>query len=183
VTAAVLAASRPAPDLIEPIIGFRQWRLHDGVLWSMYANAAWPEGRAVATCLADEFKDEQDWGRCVASPSKTCRCGIYAWYRPCPRLGSAATSELVAGAVALWGQVELHATGMRAELGAVVALALPLSLGGKRCRVEAVAADLGIEAVPARRLRAAALAYGELPPDALKPAAGRPACGIGGPRC
>ena len=61
-------------------------------------------------------------------------------------------TDLVAGAVAVWGRVELHATGMRAEFASVVALALPISRRAKRARLEAVAAELGVDLVPARRL-------------------------------
>jgi hypothetical protein len=180
VSSAQPADVRPAPDLITAVIGFRQWRLYDGTLWSMYANTPWPGGCAIATCLTSDFAAERDWRPCESAPAKRCRCGIYAWYRPCPRLGSAATADLVAGAVALWGRLELHATGIRSEYGAAVALALPLSRGAKRRRIEALAADLGIDAVPARHLRSAALAHGELVPDTLKPTAGRPTCGVGG---
>jgi len=145
-----LVGSRPAPDLIDAVVGFRQWRLRDGLLWSMYADAAWPGGRAVAECLAPAPRTAT--GRvCAEPPAKTCECGIYAWYRPCPPLGSVAT-DLVAGAVAVWGRVELHATGMRAEFASVVALALPISRRAKRARLEAVAAELGVDLVPARRL-------------------------------
>jgi hypothetical protein len=165
--ASSLAASRPAPDLIDAVVGFRQWRLRDGLLWSMYADTAWPSGRAVAKCLATGPQSDHR-ARCAEPPAKSCECGIYAWYRPCPRLGSAST-DLVAGAVAMWGRVELHATGMRAEFATVVALALPLWPGAKRGRLEAMAVELGVDLVPARRLCAAALAHGDPVPAALKP--------------
>ena len=45
------------------------------------------------------------------APQNGCTCGFYAWYAPTPRTASAGTSELVGGAVALWGRVELHAHG------------------------------------------------------------------------
>jgi len=35
-------------------------------------------------------------------------------YDPCPRTASAATRDLVGGAVVMWGRVELHGTGLRA---------------------------------------------------------------------
>jgi len=95
------------------------------------------------------------------APQNGCTCGIHAWYDPPARSASAATAELVAGAVALWGQIELHAHGMRAEHAVLVALALPLSRGAKRHRLLAVADALGVPAVPARRLAATASAHGE----------------------
>jgi hypothetical protein len=96
-----------------------------------------------------------------AAPQSGCTCGIYAWYDPPARTASAATPDLVAGAVALWGQIELHARGMRAEHARLVALALPLSRAGKRDRLIAAAQALGVPAVPARRLAATAGAHGE----------------------
>ena len=58
---------------------------------------------------------------------------------------------------------------MRAEHAMVVALALPLSRGRKRRRVIAAANALEVAAVPARRLRKAALEHGDLLPKRLRP--------------
>jgi hypothetical protein len=71
--------------------------------------------------------------------------------------------------VALWGQVELHAHGMRAQHAMVVALALPFSRGAKRSLIRATAADLEVPAVPARRLKAAALQHGDVIPRRMRP--------------
>ena len=133
-TALSPAAASGAPGLLGPVIGFRQWRLGDGVKRSMYADAEWVDGRAVARCGIDGPGDEPLPPCCDAPPGSDCRCGLYAWYRPVPRLASAGVADLVAGAVALWGAVELH----------------------KRRRVEALAATLGVEVGPAAGLDAAA---------------------------
>lgn len=163
-----------APDLIDPAIGYRQWRILDGRLYSVYTDERWAPSLQVARCRAEIGSH--------AAPAQTCTCGIHAWYRPCPPLGSAATRDWVAGAVALWGHVELHATGMRAQYATVAALALPISHGTKRRRVLEVADAFGVEAVPARRLRAAALAHGAPIPDRLRPRASdlRRPVGLGG---
>jgi hypothetical protein len=153
-----------APDLIQPVIGFRLWRLDEGALWSLYADERWGRGRQTARCLAPD--GPQHTG---PSPAHFCTCGIYAWYRTCPRLASAGTPELVGGAVVLWGRMELHPTGMRAEQAMVVALALPFSRRAKRARILDVAAALEVEAVPARHLAAAAGQYGAPVPRELKP--------------
>ncbi len=110
----------------------------------------WDAGVQTARCTAHDH----------VAPQNGCTCGIYAWYDPPARGASAGTSELVAGAVALWGQLELHARGMRAEHAVLVALALPLSRGAKRRRLVAAADALGVPAVPARRLATAASAHG-----------------------
>ena len=148
-----------APDLVTAVIGFRQWRLRGSELWSLRATERWGPGVHTAHC------DRHDG----AAPANGCTCGVYAWYAPPPRGASAATTDLVAGAVALWGQIELHAHGMRAQHATVVALALPFSWGQKRRNIAAAAEALGVPAVPARRLTAAALAHGALIPRSMRP--------------
>ena len=93
----------------------------------------------------------------------------YAWYAPTPRTASLGTSELVGGAVALWGRVELHAHGIRAQHAMIVALALPFSWGAKRRRLVAAANRLEVPAVPARKLKATALEHGDVIPRRMRP--------------
>jgi hypothetical protein len=149
-----------APDLIRAVIGFRQWRLRGSALWSLRSDEPWTRGVRTAHCLTHVEHE---------APENGCTCGIYAWYAPPPRTSSAATSDLVAGAIAAWGRVELHAHGMRVEHAMVVALALPFSWGAKRRGVVAAAGTLEAPAVPARRLMAAAREHGELVPRSMRP--------------
>ena len=142
-----------APDLVEALVGYRQWRLHDGILHSAFVDYEWSRGINTARCDIDARHRDPP-------PGHACVCGLHAWYRPCPRLGYA-TPELVGGAVALWGDVELHPTGMRAQHAAIVALVLPLARS-KRRRVVGVADDLEVEAVPARHLTEVAMHHGGL---------------------
>jgi hypothetical protein len=151
-----------APDLIKAVIGFRQWRLRGSELWSLRCDELWSRGVRTARCLNEVQHD-------APAPQNGCTCGIYAWYAPPPRTASAGTSDLVAGAIAAWGRVELHAHGMRAEHAMVVALALPFSWGAKRHSVLAAARALEVPAVPARKLVAAAREHGELVPRELRP--------------
>jgi hypothetical protein len=153
-----------APDLIHAVIGFRQWRLRDGALWALHADDRWQRGVQTARCTNGS-------GHAEPAPKHDCTCGLYAWYAPTPRTASAATKDLVGGAVALWGALELHPRGMRAQHAMVVALALPLSRGVKRRRLLAVADALEVPAVPARALRATALECGALLPPSLRPRA------------
>ena len=71
--------------------------------------------------------------------------------------------------MALWGRVELHAHGIRAQHAMIVALALPMSWGSKRRRLVAAANALEVPAVPARRLKAAALEHGDVIPRRMRP--------------
>ncbi len=150
-----------APDLVTAVVGFRQWSLHGSELWSLRGIDRWRRGVQTAHC--DEGTHDGP------APANGCTCGIYALYAPAPRGASAATPDLVAGAVAMWGQIELHAHGMRAQHAMAVALALPLSRGSKRRRVLAAADALDVPAVPARRLKATALQHGELIPRRMRP--------------
>ena len=151
-----------APDLVRAVIGFRQWRLRDDGLWSLHAADIWGRGLQTAPCLGEEAHSGP-------APQNECTCGFYAWYSPTPRTASAATPDLVAGAVALWGQVELHAHGMRAQHAMIVALALPFSWGAKRRRLLGIARDLEVPAVACRKLKAAALEHGDVIPKRMRP--------------
>jgi hypothetical protein len=153
-----------APDLIEPVIGFRQWRLAGKGLLSIAFDERWREANLVARCLAGRHPLE-------GSPVSTCSCGVHAWYEPCPRTASVLTREYVAGAVLLWGAIELHATGMRAQHCRIVALALPLSRWGKRDRVVDVARHLGVPAVRHRDLKTIARQHGAPVGAELRPPA------------
>jgi hypothetical protein len=150
-----------APDLVDAVIGFRQWRLRGSELWSYRATDRWQRGVQAAHC--------PDGTHSGPAPANGCTCGIYAWYSPVARGASATTPDLVAGAVAMWGLIELHAHGMRAQYAMVVALALPFSRGAKRRRIIAAADALEVPAVPARKLKSTALEHGELIPRRMRP--------------
>jgi hypothetical protein len=151
-----------APDLVRPVVAFRQWRLTDDGLWSLRADEHWVRGALTAHCSAPV-------PHAGPAPQNGCTCGFYAWYVPRPRTAAAGTADLVNGAVTMWGLVELHAHGLRAQHAMVVALALPLTRGPKRRRVQAIARALEVEAVPARRLVGAALEHGDVIPKAMRP--------------
>jgi hypothetical protein len=165
------AVSSEAPDLIEPVLGFRQWRLDGGGLRSLHVDQRWTARTLDAACRARSHP-----GR--PAPAAGCSCGIHAWYRRVPRLASAATADLVSGAVVLWGAIELHHDGMRAEHAEVVALALPAAPGRKRRRLVEVADALGVPAVPYRTVPAVGRHRGRPVPEDLRPAAAyRPRAG------
>jgi hypothetical protein len=150
-----------APDLIEPIVGFRHWRVVDGDLSSMFSATPWVTVQMTARCRTGDHDP-------VQTPSPGCTCGIYAYYKPCPRT-SAITGDLVGGAVVAWGRVEAHATGVRAEHARIVALDLPMARGRKRRAVVQIADRLGVPLIPHRKLQTAALAHGAPLPGSLRP--------------
>jgi hypothetical protein len=162
-----MSASRPgdplAPDLVQPVIGYRLWHLGDDALYSPYVEERWERGVHAAVCRAERADHAEP------APAHDCSCGIHAWYEPCPTLSWAATRHLVAGAVALWGEIELHPFGMRAARGMIVALALPPWSGTKPRRIVEMAAALEVDAVPARQLEAVALEHGAPIPPGMAP--------------
>ena len=158
---ALEGAAGVAPDLVVPLVGFRQWRLVDGELKSMYDDALWVDGAITAHC---------DRGHALAEvPVKDCTCGAYAYYDVVPLTASVATADLVAGAVVAWGRVEAHPYGMRSKHARIVALELPLSRKAKRRALLRVAERLEVPAVPHRSLKRTALQHGEVLRPALRP--------------
>lgn len=162
-----------APDLIQPVIGYRKWLLVGGELVSPLARTPWEGAPMRAQCLPRPSWVGRNWHleptHAGPAPDPDCACGIYALFAP-HRLWGPAGPGLVPGAVVLWGRIEVHDGGMRAECARIVALALPsfTSRSGK-AGVWRVAERLGVEAVPARRLQEAALRYGRPLPPVLMP--------------
>jgi hypothetical protein len=150
-----------APDLIVPIVGYRQWRLADGAFTSMYDGAAWPDAHITASCEQGHSADEV--------PAKGCSCGVYAYYDPCPKTASAATADLIGGVVVVWGRIEAHIYGLRGEHARIVAVELPLSRGRKRRAVIEAAGRVGVPVVPHRSLKAVALEHGAVLQPSLRP--------------
>ena len=102
-------------------------------------------------------------------PGSECVCGIYAVFAP-ESLRRRDRLSRVSGAVVVWGRLEVHEAGMRAESARIVALALP---GGRHRGpdriVSGLAQQLGVQAVPARHIEAAALVHGDPLPPVLLP--------------
>ena len=155
-----------SPDLIEPVIGFRHWRMGQTGLLSITCDEQWQQATMTARCLAG---DDQNHHPQQAAPASACSCGIYARYTPCPRTASAPARDYVAGAVVLWGAIELHASGMRAQRCRIVALALPLSRWRKRDRLVEIAERLGLPAVRHHDLKSIAGRYGAPIPVEMRP--------------
>jgi hypothetical protein len=150
-----------APDLIEPVIGFRQWDVRGGQLYSPFHGDLWEDVELHACCQLGTH-DAAD------VPAEDCACGVYAYYAQPPR-SAAATRQLVTGAVMMSGQMQLHGSGMRASRARIVELALPLTNGPKRRQLVAAAAYLEVPVVPARQLKRVAARHGAPLPSALRP--------------
>jgi hypothetical protein len=152
-----------AHEPTRPIIGYRDWVQVGDEILSPLARTPWQAGPMQAECLPSCRGARGLWRKASAhsgaAPDPSCVCGIYALFAP-PRPAGRERLALVRGAVVLWGRIELHQRGMRAEFARIVTLALPTS----RRRADAIArlAELlDVEAVRARDLQEAARAYGQ----------------------
>ena len=152
-----------APDLVDPVGAFRQWRLSEGALWSLYSGVRWSTAELRATCSEGRHDP-------TLAPSKGCSCGIYADYEPRPRSWRRPVRRTSCRAPWCCGAKVVHASGMRAEHARIVGLEQPLTSGGKQRQLDTVAAQLSVPVVPHSRLAAVAMAHG-LPLDpCLRPA-------------
>ncbi len=155
---------RAAPDLVQPVVGFRAWRVVDGALLSPYIPCRWDGPVMHAECYPANRTLEFGRGWLAAphkAPHRDCRCGIYAYHRP----GAQAyygEFEWVDGIVVAWGRIEAHRDGWRAEHARVCALA-------RRPGAAAIAERLGVEAVAPDALVAAAARFGAPVPATLVP--------------
>ena len=155
------AATELAPDLIAPVVGYRLWTVHGDRLYSPFRGDVWDDVELRARCLLGTH-DPSD------VPATDCNCGVYAYYDQPPR-SSAVSRNLVIGAVAVWGQLELHGAGMRVSHARILALAQPPTTGRKRRMLVAAANYLEVPAVSFRQLRRVAQKIGSPAPRCLRP--------------
>lgn len=152
----------PVSQLTWPVIGYREWNLIGDELLSPLARRAWTSETMLAECLPECHRAGNLWREPVEhdgpAPDPGCVCGLYASYTPARPRGRERWMA-VRGAVALWGRIELHRRGMRAEYARVVTLSLPPKRRSRAASLRA-AEVMGVEAVPALELEAAALAHG-----------------------
>lgn len=161
------------PHGIGPVVGFRQWVVVGDEIYSPLARTAWGYEPMEAECLARCRGAGGLWRRATEhrgpAPNAECVCGIYALFTP-ERLSRRDRLSRVSGAVVVWGRLEVHEAGMRAQFARIVALALP---GGRHRgpdrMVSGLATRLGVQAVSARDIEAAALAHGDALPTVLVP--------------
>ena len=148
-----------APDLIEAVVGFRNWRLIDGALTSPNTGVAWHEPLLCARCLREPESHE--------APHPGCDCGVSAYHEPQTRF-STVDFRGVSGIVTMWGRIEVHEDRMRAEFARVEALATYRHWSaGHRHAVAAVAGRLGADLVDLYEQHEAAAAYGTSVPVAV----------------
>jgi hypothetical protein len=176
-TAAVQQLAMPAggraeaPDLIEPIVGFRNWRIYrtgpaSNELSSPSVPVRWPERVMRAECRRWRTPEELLKAAHTA-PDGGCVCGIRAYHAPLDDF-SKIDYQGVSGIVTVWGRIEISADEMRAERARIEALAFYHRWSRRQAEaVRATAADLDVDLVDLRDLSAAAAGYGAPAPATL----------------
>jgi hypothetical protein len=159
-----------APDLVVPVVAHRAWKVVGDRLFSPNIPVRW-DGRVMhAACHPVQrpiMRGVQGWlTETHASPHPACQCGIYAYYRP-GRRNWFGEFDCVEGIVTVWGRIEAHADGLRAEHARIEALVRRAELP----TAERIAARLGCDLVERDDVEAAALRYGRPLPPALRPPA------------
>jgi hypothetical protein len=159
------------PDLIEPIVGFRNWRIFRTgpaarELSSPYLPVLWTEPVVRAECR--RWRSPEDLLREPhAAPHPDCGCGIRAYQAPTSHF-SKVDYRGVSGIVTLWGRIEIDRGEMRAELARIEALGVYRRWGrGQKDAVREVASNLGLDIVDLHELDVAAAGYGAPPPPSL----------------
>lgn len=161
------------PDLAGPVVGYRAWKVVAGHLISPFIPCRW-EGRTLHAVCYDANRQvvapsRRGWLTVPhESPHPDCLCGIYAYHRPGAQ-GYYGEWLWVEGVVSLWGRVEAHRDGLRAEHARIETLSHPpANEPQRRDAVEAIAARLDLPLVPHAGLEAAAREIGApLPPQLL----------------
>ncbi|WCB93591.1 Glycine cleavage system H protein [Baekduia alba] len=149
-----------APDFVEAVVGYRAWHIEDDGLLRPWTFTAlpWEPGANRAVCARDVRH---------MPPVADCMCGLYALTDPGDRRLDFRADQAV-GAIAAWGDLEVHRTGFRAEQACVTALALPDRAGWEQRDALARAAErYGVPLVAPDRLSDEALRHGATLPDDL----------------
>lgn len=142
-----MSPSGRAPDLIEPLLGYRFWRVgRDGSLRCMLSRDVWLAGGNRASC----------WRCGHEAPGRLCRCGFNALHGP-PEHEFDEHRGAVLGAIAAWGQIEVHQAGFRAQFAQVIALADGgVRRSPRRSRIVRAATRYEVPLVPLDQLAEAA---------------------------
>lgn len=165
-----------APDVLEPIIAFRTWRVAAGELRSPFVPQRWDGGVVTAHChrgdpvpfrwAADLLPFEH------ASPHPGCRCGIHAYFEPRSAV-SGVDFRRVLGIVAVWGRMEIHAEGVRAEFATIEALGVsPAWSSWHRDAVAGIADALDVALVDEDALAEVARSAARRPTSPVPPPTG-----------
>jgi hypothetical protein len=163
---------RPAvPDLLEPVHAFRDWRItpdgltspRTGVVWSSPVLAAECHPRTAESLIRPPHR----------APGRDCSCGIHGYFRPGYET-SKVDYQGVTGIITVWGDVELHHDGLRAQFARVEALGVYARWTRRQTTaVYDVADELGVDVLDLDDLEESAVRYATAVPGHLVPSVAR----------
>jgi hypothetical protein len=156
-----------APDLTEPLVGFRGWNLDDEYLVGPFKYARW--GR-----ITQAFCDVKSWPKHKLIPDEECQCGLYSYFDSgsIHRTGwmGVAYGGKIRGAVVSTGRVGLHEHGLRSQKARIVCLVEEKKsveyLGGVH-EFRALASRYNVPVVGPDALEDFAYEYGTPVPDVM----------------
>jgi hypothetical protein len=160
-------ADASAPDLLAPVVAFRNWRVTEDGLRSPRVGTPWRERVVEATCRPQRVEDlvlpPHD------APDARCDCGIHAYQSPKEEI---CTIDFrgVSGVVTLWGRMCVYEDEIRAQYARVECLGI-YSRWARRQKdaVRDVAEELGCDLLDLRELAYAAALYADPLPPMLRP--------------
>jgi len=136
-----------APDYVSPIVGYRVWLCDGGGLKSLTGEPWFPNRPIVAACNAITVGTIANGTRGAHNPKDApqaqCTCGVYA-AKSLAHLRSAGYWRYgIRGEVNLWGTVEEHELGWRAQFAYPKVLflphdTLPLTFAAMQSRLKAL---------------------------------------------
>lgn len=105
------------PLFTKPVLGFRAWRTGArGMLHSVMPFHCWHPGVNMASCARFSLRPHP-------APDVKCACGFHAFHDLAAlRESFTPGAMLTVGAVAVWGDMEVHATGVRAQYAQILVL-------------------------------------------------------------
>jgi hypothetical protein len=160
-----------APDLMAPVAGFRDWRVTQDGLCSPRTGVPWVTRVMRAECRPQSADDLVR--RPHRAPGHDCGCGIHAYFEPSDEASKISYAG-VSGIVSLWGDVEIHAGGLRAEYARIEALGVyGRWTERQKSAVQTIAAALDVDILDLYDLADAAASYASPVPPGLVPDGGR----------
>ena len=150
--------SLPAPpDLLAPLSAFRDWRVAADGLYSPRTGVPWVTRVMRAECRPQTAENLVRPRH--RAPGHECGCGIHAYFEPSDEASKVSCAG-VSGIVSVWGDVEIHAAGLRAEFARVEALGVYSRWTERqKAAVERIAASLDVDVVDLYDLDGAADRY------------------------
>jgi hypothetical protein len=121
-----------APDFIEPVVGWRAWRIggsfEEPSLLGAFHMQTWPPLEPVAAvCRALRFP----WRAAHAAPEERCACGVHGaqfehFAAGYPSMAPPGLYFPVLGPVAMWGKIVVTRFGWRGEFAYPQRLYVPI---------------------------------------------------------